>query len=148
MAELTINGINYRTGKLSLFAQFHVARRLLPVIGAAESAITGAGRTEDGVINEGAVMLQLANAVAQLSDADCNFVIDACAAVTQREAQAGQGVGWAQVYAPTARRFMFDDMDLQVLLQIIIAVLRENIGGFLAAPAQVGQSQSTTGAPS
>jgi hypothetical protein len=133
--EDTFGGNAYRFGRLTAMQQFHVARRLAPVITRmAEVKFDQLGAGEEGqrdVSGMLKLMQPLADALGQLSDADSEYVINACMAVVQRK----QGEAWAFVWNKGAGRAMFDDIDLPVLLQLTVRVLMENLSGFMPARA-------------
>jgi hypothetical protein len=127
--KLTINGVEYVTGKLDAFKQFHITRRLTPVMlalaGAADTVaalLTGQG------IPDVTSLQPMTEVIAGMSDADAEYVLHACMAVCQRSA----GQGWQNVFAPGGG-MLFDDIDMMVMLQLAIAVMRENLGNFFAA---------------
>ncbi|HET6804876.1 MAG TPA: hypothetical protein VFH59_05465 [Frateuria sp.] len=120
MSEFEINGQQYRAAKLDAFKQFHVSRRLAPVLSGL------AGTVEDGAADFSAFLQPIAEAVARMSDADCDFILDACLASVQRQ----QGTSWSFIYAGAKQALMFDDIDMAVMLQIAAKVIQENLGGF------------------
>ena len=126
MAETTINGEVYRTGKLNAMEQFHVVRRLLPIfseLGASITQINGSGYSEMNFLQA------LAGAVSKLSDEECEFVIAKCLTHCQRQ----QGPAWANVWNVAAKRLQFDDMDMQIMLNLTTIILQENLAGFFPA---------------
>lgn len=120
MSEFEINGQQYRAAKLDAFKQFHVSRRLAPVL-------SGLVFSADGGVGDFTALLQpIAEAVARMPDADCDFILDACLSVVKRQ----QGGNWSTIYAGANQALMFDDIDMAVMLQIAAKVIQENIGGF------------------
>jgi len=129
--EFEINGQQYRSGKLNARLQFHVARRLAPVLG----GLAEASKNNDG---DFAGFLQpIADAIAGMSDADCDYVLDACLGVVQRQ----QGSSWVNIFVNKAQ--MFDDIDMGVMLQIASKVITENLGGFFQGSAASLRSTPT-----
>jgi len=121
--DFEINGQQYRSGKLNARQQFHVARRLAPVLG-------GLATASQGKTDNFATFLQpIADAIAGMSDADCDYVLDNCLAIVQRQ----QGSSWANIFVNKAQ--MFDDIDMGVMLQIASKVITENLGGFFQGSA-------------
>lgn len=124
--ETQINGNTYRIGKLDARTQFHVARRLAPLL-------AGIGKTLNQPKNKDDLFSTfgpLADALSRMSDEDTDYVLDKCLSVTQR----AQGNQFAPVMASNGR-MMFDDIDLPAMMQLAVAVIRENIGGFFPAAA-------------
>lgn len=125
MAEFIVSGINYRSHKMPVMQQFHIARRLAPIF----STLAGAAaklQFVDGKIVGGEELIEpVAAGLASLSDADSEFVINACLNVTQRQ-QA------PTLYAPVIAggRLMFDDIGLKEMMQITWAILQETMTPF------------------
>lgn len=118
--EFEIGGNTYRSGKMDTFKQFHVSRRLAPVLG-------GLAAMAEGEADNFAAFLQpIAEAVARMSDADCDFILQSCLGVVQRQ----QGNAWSPIYAGGGSALMFDDIDLGSMMQIAAKVIQENLGGF------------------
>jgi hypothetical protein len=132
--ECEIKDQTYRSGKLNARQQFHVARRLAPVLGGLATA--SQGKTDDF-----ATFLQpIADAIAGMSDADCDYVLDTCLAVVQRQ----QGSSWANILVNKSQ--MFDDIDMGVMLQLAAKVITENLGGFFQGNAASLRSTSAAAA--
>ena len=133
MSEITINGIPYRTGRLNAIKQFHVMRRVMPVIAASGPALQTAlaglqGTGEADLAKLFDALGPIADAVGNLSDEASNFVIGTCLGVVTTNR-----VG--SVWAPLANAqgaLMFDDLPLASVLKLVMLVLQENLGSFLA----------------
>ena len=127
MAEITINGNVYRTGKIAAMEQFHVVRRLLPIVTALGSIpaptneVNGAAQT--------AFLETMVSAISKLSDEDCEYVIGKCLAVCQRQ----QGQAWANVWNARVNRAQFDDIDLQTMMNLTTTTLSDNLANFFPA---------------
>lgn len=115
MAEFEVKGQQYRSGKLDAFKQFHLARRLMPVI----TAMSGK-ESLDGTVSA------VSTAIAGMSDTDCDYVLNACLAVVQRQ----QGQSWAKVFDDRSKSLMFDDIDMAGMLSIAQQVIQDNLGSF------------------
>src|SRR5260364_104487 len=76
MSKFEIEGQQYRAGKLNAFAQLHVARKIAPVLGGL-AALQGA----DSV----AALKSLADVIAAMPDADCEYVLHTCRCVPLRQ---------------------------------------------------------------
>jgi hypothetical protein len=125
MAEREIAGVSYRIDKLDAMKQFHVARRLAPVMGKLAGNI-GADKDADLF----AMLGPVSEAVAEMRDEDANYVISTCLSVCSRPNP--HGTGFSPVAAPNGR-IMFQDVELPQMLQLVWAVIEENLGGFFAA---------------
>lgn len=127
MTEFAIKGVQYRAGKMDAMAQFHVVRRLSPVIGGLRDMITRAvsGQEQDLV----AAVQPLAEAIAHMSDEDSEFIIGKCMSVTQR--QESKGSGWANIWSENAKQPMFADIDMGAMIFVCVHVLKANLGPFI-----------------
>ena len=135
MIEFEIGGNHYQAGKLDAFKQFHVARRLLPVMSSMKAALDSETVASlvagTGKVDMDKLLDPLADAVSSLKDEDCNYVLNTCLGVTSRQS----GAGWQKVMASPGR-LQFDDIDLGTMLAITMNVLQGNIGGFFPAGMQ------------
>ncbi|WP_387467136.1 phage tail assembly chaperone [Photorhabdus sp. RM323S] len=132
--EFEINGIQYRTAKLSVFDQLKVSRKLLPVLAGLVSDIRAVQTMAQDRNMEGALekaLPKIAQAVSDLSDEDCNAILYPCLSVVSRQ----HGKGWTAVFSQGVLHF--DDIDLPTLLQLVARVIGDSLGNFLhALPAQ------------
>jgi hypothetical protein len=134
--EFDIAGNTYRAGKMDTFKQFHVSRRLAPVLG-------GLAAVAGGDVKDFTAFLQpIADAIARMSDADCDFILQSCLGVVQRQ----QGNAWSPVFAGAGKALMFDDIDLGVMLQIAVQVIQDNLGGFFQGGAAALNTPAPTAA--
>ena len=127
--EFEVGGGKYRAGRLSAMTQFHVFRRLGPVI----PALKGLGPALPVLMGEGGdldaaaeALMPVADAIASMSDEDTEYVLGACLSVVQRE----QGGAWASVWSASAKRPMFDDINMMDMLQIAARVMMGSLGPF------------------
>ena len=110
--DLTIGARTFTTGKLDAFKQLHVARRLMPVLTQMSGGLADS-------------LPKMAEALATMSDSDVDYIIGACLKVTRLHQPSG--------LAPLVNghgQLMFQDLELDALIQIASAVIRENLGGF------------------
>lgn len=151
MARFKIGDNEYRSDKLDALTQFHVSRRLLPVLTSftdvmvnlgpeTTAALVGGGDEASGALSSAlgdlAAMRPLLEAIAKMPDDDANYVLNAALRVTHRAnlAPSGEVVSWSPVWNATARRVMFDDIEMMEMLQIARAVLTESLGRFFLDP--------------
>lgn len=113
--EFQVGDHTYVAGKMNAKQQFHVARRILPVL---------AGAGKDGDVMD--KIRGAAYALSEASDADADYVIDHCLAVVKRKMENGKG--YTQIIS--AGRLMFEDMTMLEMLQIAGEVLVFNLGNF------------------
>lgn len=144
MAELEIGGNTYRINSMPAMTQFHVMRKLgpvlpgiVPVLAQAAAALPqadgqedgGAMTTVDGVAAIAMAARPLLDGLAAMADADAEYVINHCLSAVMRRDSGGKS--WSAVSRDGVT--MFDDIDLMTSMQIVWAVLRENYTGFFRA---------------
>ncbi|MDF3936660.1 phage tail assembly chaperone [Pseudomonas citronellolis] len=137
MAEFNVAGQTYRTAKIDAMRQFHLSRKIAPVIPAlipvfaklAESQKAAGVKPLSGDLAGMAAMFEpFAEAIAAMSDESAEYVMGTCLSVVQRQ----QGTTWAPVWNERQKVLMFDDIDSGVMLQLAAFVVRESLGPFLA----------------
>jgi hypothetical protein len=132
MEELELEGMWYRTGKLDAFKQFHLFRKLMPLFsGLGETAATNiaAAAADAGApeaITRWSALGPISHAIAEMSQQDSEFIIKTCLAACTRKNPVGQ---WVRLTTP-AGELMFEDIDLQVMLQLSFAVIQDNLAPF------------------
>lgn len=134
--------VNFRAEQIDAMKQFHVVRRLAPVLaeiavafgsvklGDAMKATAAPEATAANVdpATAAAGFAGVANALAKLSDDEANYVLHTLLSHVMRE-QPGQG--WHRVSNGTA--LMFNDLKLPALMFLAYKSLQENLGDFFAA---------------
>jgi hypothetical protein len=132
MEELELEGTWYRTGKLDAFKQFHLFRKLMPLFsGMGETAASQlAAAASNTNVPEGAVRWSsfgpVAQAIADMSQQDSEFIVKTCLAVCTRKNPVGQ---WVRLATPQGD-LMFEDIDLGIMLQLSFAVIQDNLAPF------------------
>lgn len=119
MIEFEINGVQYRSDRMDAKKQFHVARRLAPLL----AGLGGSLKSDKASFSE--FIGPIADALSKMSDEDTDYVIDACLRIVQRR----QGQNWQAITARSGD-LMFDDIDLPVMLRLTVAVIQQSLGGF------------------
>ncbi len=131
MSEKEVGGVNYRIGKLDAFKQFHIARRLAPVLTSWAEVTKTQKAPEPG--SEMDALKPIIDAVSKLSDADTDFVIHTCLAVVMRR----DGERWANVRSSNGM-LMYQDITMADMLILVYSVVEENLASFFGG----GQSPS------
>ena len=144
MTELEIGGNTYRINNMPAMTQFHVMRKLgpvlpgiVPVLAQAAAALPQADGQEDGgtmTTVDGVAAIAMAarpllDGLAAMADADAEYVINHCLSAVMRRDPGGKS--WNAVSRDGVT--MFDDIDLMTSMQIVWAVLRENYTSFFRA---------------
>jgi len=113
--DFTINGFDYKAGKLNAKQQFHIVRRVAPVL----AGLAG-GKDENDIL-KGAM-----SAISSLSDSDADFVLFGLLGCVERKDPTG---GWGKV--STGELLMYADIDFAIMLQIAAKAFEVNFAGFL-----------------
>jgi hypothetical protein len=135
--EVSLEGVDYRTGRLDVFDQFHIARRLAPLLATLGSKakdlkemakpVTGEEpKSGENIEALDAVLEPLAKCIAEMSDEDLNYIIHTCLAVCTRK----QPTGWAPVQSKGSRKLLFQDIGLPTLMGLTINTIQENMASF------------------
>ena len=126
-----VNGASYRFGRLDAMKQFHVTRRLLPILAemgmsAGMIAQLRGEETEKGIMG---LMGPVMGIISKMADEDVEYIIRTCLSVVKRQ----QGEAWAPVQAANGS-MMFADVDMTVMIRLTIEVLKGNLEGFFGPP--------------
>jgi hypothetical protein len=119
--EFELEGRTYRANKIDARTQFHIVRRLAPVLGEIAPALQGKGGLD--------ALPPLANAVAKLTDSDADYVIFGLLKAVVRKQD--QGLGWGPV--ATGEQLMSDDITMPLMLKLAWQSFSFNMSGFFAA---------------
>jgi hypothetical protein len=137
-----ISGVTYRTGKLSAKKQFHIARKLAPLL--ASFADSGLLKSKPKDADELLSLLAgpMAHALSEMKTEDADFVIDSCLEVVQRRQMVGQHETWPLVFV--SGTIMFHDIDMPAMMNLTINVLRDNLGSFFPTtpPKPAGEEKT------
>lgn len=138
--EFELNGQAYRADKLSAMKQFHIVRRLAPVLAGLAPM---ADRARLSALAEAApaeFLPQLAKTLAQMTDEDAEFVIyGLLGAVKKKESG---GLGWSGVVVNG--QLMYQNLSMAEMMQLAVKAGQYNLSDFLAALPQLssGAAQS------
>lgn len=134
MSDFEIGGRKFKTGKMNVFKQFHVVRRispilsdLVPAIGEIQKLAKGGEKTESEKFDEMAVILSpFLSGFSKLSDADSEFLLYGLLSSVEVQINGA----WMKVATDTM--LMVQDMELPALLQIAGRAFVFNLQGFFA----------------
>ena len=125
MYEFQAGAHFYRSDRIPVLKQNQLVRRLAPFLSAAAGVYDLMKKGGDQIE---AVMGPLGKAFAEMSDADVEYIQNACLAVVSRRDDTAPGK-WARMSAGGGA-LMFDDIDLMELNTIVVNVLKDNLAGF------------------
>lgn len=147
MTEFEINGITYRIGKMTVFQQFHLERKvaplvpkLVPIFLKLQAAVKPPAEgeqvsTEDvqpspltGDLAATVDMLSpFMDAIAGMDDAQAEFILGTSLSVVSRK----QGGTWSPIWSARGNVAMFDDIDMNDMLKMTYRVILEVLGPFI-----------------
>jgi len=151
--EFEAGGQTYRAGILDVKRQFHVTRRLSPLlVGLLESGIMDRVKAQkkEGMkpedlfallaeVDLGPLLKSVTTGLSTLPEEDVDYVLNACMRVVERKQITG---GWAPLMRGDL--LMFEDLDMQVMLQIVWQVLEHSLSGFFGGLPQGSPGESRT----
>ena len=138
MNEFELDEVVYRNGKMAPMTQFQVTRRLLPILSQVKT-LTAAFASKDEKLQEEAFGAA-AKALAALTDADTEFVINACMDLVERQNDKGS---WNKIWNPHVMRPQFDDIDMPVMLQLVTSVLQSEFTKFFPSGGRTSPDQQS-----
>ncbi len=121
--EFELNGFEYRVQKLNARAQFHIMRRLSPMLAELASAVNTVENSEDA-------LTPLASALARMSDADADYCLFGLLQAVKRK----QNGALAKVAVENA--LMFDDLDMAAMLRLAFKAFQFNFADFFQSVPQ------------
>lgn len=123
-----IAGVSYEYGKLDARKQFHVARRLAPLMAELAKVALKEEPEEGKEISDEASMgffAALTEGLVALKEEDCDYIIDVCLKVCKRKHKQA----WSAVMTSDGH-LMFTDMELDALLGLSSRVIMDSLGSF------------------
>lgn len=132
MKEITLAGNVYRIGKMGTFDQFHLTRKLAPIVPKLAPALiayskSSSAKSDDGIEGLVGAFAPFADMLASMSKEDSEFILVAGLSVVQRM----DGAGWVNAWNTAANVPQFQDIGLDVMLPLVVAAIRENLGNFI-----------------
>lgn len=135
---------DYSFGKIDAIQQFHIVRKVAPIVGDLLAVISNSGVIKSGQKLEGMKLDDidfdalakdlgpLLTTLAKLPEEDVNFVLFSLLKSVQRKATSAGG------YSPimtSQNHFMFEDIknDLQLMMSIVGHAFVHNLSGFISA---------------
>lgn len=132
MNDFEVGNKKFKLGKLSAFEQFHVVRRLGPVLAELAPALKELSEMKQGDLDKDqfALLAPILKGIGELSDKDSDFVLLrllSCVEIYQSEF----GV-WAKI--ARGDTLMIPDLDLPIMLQVAGRAFAFNMSGFFSGP--------------
>lgn len=136
--KFTIGSREFSISKIDAIKQFHIVRRLAPVLAellpVAQKYAKLTKEQIDSKLADDSIedLAPVLSGIAKLGDADSNKILYGLLSAVQVKQEQGN---WANLV--TGEQLMFQDMDLPVLLQAAGRALMFNLSGFFATLPQV-----------
>jgi len=137
MEIIPIGGHDYAIGRLNALDQLHVSRKIAPIVPNIMPILTEVAKgdlkkviesieadenAELGGLEPLAKALEpFMEAIAKIPEGDVNYVIYKCLSVVKRNG----------AVVCRGESIMFDDLDMNHLLPLTVAVIRTNLGNFI-----------------
>ena len=131
--DFTFQGKNFKLNKIDAFKQFHIVRRiapilsdLIPALGAAAKTMKTEGLSESEKFEEfGKIATPIMSGLSKLSDDDSNKVLFGLLSAVEIQQDGGN---WAKVVSDN--QLMFSNLDLPCLLNAAGKSFMFNMTGF------------------
>jgi len=133
MLSFEVSGKNYSADKLDAMKQFHIVRRMAPIV--AGLLPTGVALKDMNTFLQkevSSVLPGLAEALSKLKDEDAEFVLYGLLSVVKQEQP--NGLGWAPVVKGSS--LMFQNITMPDLIKIAFKAGQYNFQDFLTALPQ------------
>ena len=128
--EFSIDNKDFRAGKLDAFKQFHLSRKIAPVIPSLIPLFMQISKDNDLTkdLDLLAELLQpFADGIADLSDESSEYIMATCLSVVKMK----QGETWVPIWNNSGKVCMFDDIDLGMMMRICMQVIQDSLGSFI-----------------
>ena len=137
MIEVELGGQRYRTGRLDAFKQFHLFRKLMPILSglgetSAQQELLTAEASEASFWGS---LGPVATSIAEMSQQDSEFILKTCLNVVQ----VWNGQTWVRVTSSTGD-LMFEDIGMMEMLRLSFEVIKDNLSGFFSGPRPNGSA--------
>lgn len=138
----TVGAHIYQAGKMAAMTQFHVARRLTPIVSALVRSVPSAAMQGDKVdlakIDPLQMLGPIADILSKMPDEDSEYILNSCLEACQRKMPGDAGWGPVKMKGSPVQ---YADIDLPAMLQISWKVIQENLGNFFpgTSPASIAQ---------
>lgn len=147
VTEFEQDGAKYRIKKLDAIAQWHLNRKIAPLVPPLIPVfmkIARAGGVKGDIEGISGLLGPFADGIASMSDEASEYVINTCLSAIQREVSANV---WMPIWAPGARISSFAELnDLSKVIPLVVKVIWDALGPFIQGllTAQESKTAETT----
>lgn len=143
--DFEIKGVKFKLHKIDAFKQFHIVRRLGPLLGDIIPVAQKLGKLDQEKITDqekfdsfAQMISPIMNGLSKLSDADANVILlGLCSSVEMYQETSGN---WGRV--ATSEILCFQNLSLPTLLQIAGKAFTFNLTDFFAIAPKVSHGQA------
>lgn len=128
-----ISGKKFKVSKINVMKQYHVVRRIAPILGEMIPSIKSIAKKSENLSQEemldqaAEILTPIMNGLSKLSDKDSDFVLFTLLSAVEVQQEAGN---WARLVQNDS--LMFDTFELPILLQAAGRSFVFNMSGFFA----------------
>jgi hypothetical protein len=132
--EFSIGGRDFKLCKIDAFKQFHIVRRIGPILSDILPALADAKKLQNSTSDEeklvglAKIAAPVMNGLSKLSDVDSELVLFGLLQAVEMKQSAGN---WAKVSSNSM--LMIQDLELPILLQLAGRAFVFNLSGFFSA---------------
>src|ERR1700684_70673 len=131
--EFQLNGHEYKIGKLSAFEQFHLSRKIAPLIPPLIPVfvqLSKSGGLAGDLTQLPALIQPFADSLAAMSDTTAEAVLNTCLSVISRRADVGES--YIRIWHKDRKIFMFEDLNsMEFTIPLVIKVIQDSLGPFI-----------------
>lgn len=129
--EFDLDGYTYRIGKLSAFDQFHLSRKIAPLIPPLIPVFMELNKNK-GTIGDlstlPALLQPFADGLASMSDVAAESVLNSCLSIVSRKS----GESWIRIWHKDKKVFMFEDLNsMEQTIPLALRVIQDSLGPFI-----------------
>jgi hypothetical protein len=154
MVEFEMDGRQYRFDKLSAMQQFHVSRKIAPLLPPLLPIFAQVVKEKKGKkpLNDldkiGPLLQPFADGLASMSDDVSEYVFNTCLSVIRCK----HGDNWIQFWSATGKIAMVEELnDVGVMIRLVVRVIQDSlapfINGFLTNAGEPDEGQRSEDFP-
>jgi hypothetical protein len=139
MVEFEIDGKSFRFEKLTALQQFHVSRKIAPLIPPLIPVFLEVKKNQDKKDNKtdltdeldilGPMLQPFADGLAAMSDEASEYVFSTCLSVIRYK----YGDNWIQYWTTQGKSSMVADLnDISLMIRLVMRVIADNLSTFIA----------------
>jgi hypothetical protein len=135
VTRVTVSGKAYIIGKMDVFTQFDVARKMAPVVArsvpmlALIRDVVARNASVTDLIDQVSAAMPMLDAIAGMSSQDSAFILASCLKTVSRSLTGGNG--FVAIINPGGG-LQFEDISLPDMMQLVWKVLEVNLMGFMS----------------